>query len=373
MFAPYGLMVLQSDQAVTRAPARRPAPSRADAGVRRGVTLLAATALVTLGAALVAAWSVGVPVRDPHGVTLNRFGVALGLALLLAAADAVVRAGRAARGRLPGPAAVAGALRARWTPARLLAAGAALLAFHLTYLGYRNLKSLEPLVRPGVLVDAALEASDRALAFGQQPAVVLHDVLGTGVAAQGLSTVYMTFFAFIPITLVGTLVLARDVRTGVFYASALVLNWLLAAGSYFVLPSLGPVYADPATFAGLHPTAVSALQDRLLEERTAFLAHPGAAGAAQSIGAFASLHMSIYFTAVMSAHVCGLGRLGKAVVWALTAATFVSTVYFGWHYVADAAGGLVIAAAAVAVSAWATAVPVPRRRPRAADPAMEPA
>ena len=39
-------------------------------------------------------------------------------------------------------------------------------------------------------------ASDRALAFGHQPGVVLHDVLGTGVAAEGLSAVYMAFFAY---------------------------------------------------------------------------------------------------------------------------------------------------------------------------------
>ena len=332
-----------------------------DQRVARGLALTFATAFVTLGCALVAAAWTGTPLRDPRGVTLNRLATAIGIVLALAVLDALVAASRATGRRLPPAAAIRAALRARWTRGRLLAAGGGLLAFHVTYLGYRNLKSVAPLVRPGDLFDAPLQATDRALLFGHRPGVVLHDLLGTGVAAEALSVIYMAFFAFIPLTLAGALVFARRPGTGLFYAAALGLTWLLGAVSYFLLPSLGPVYHDPAAFAGLPDTAVSALQHRLLVERTAFLAHPDTAGTAQSIGAFASLHMAVYFTAAFSAHLCRLPRPALVVAWVLTALTFLSTLYFGWHYIVDAVGGLAIAAAAVAIAAAATGIR-PRRR-----------
>ena len=94
------------------------------------------------------------------------------------------------------------------------------------------------------------------------------------------------------------------------YATALSANWLLAAGSYYVLPSLGPFEADPELFSALPTTAVTDLQILLLDERAAFLRDPAVAGAAQSIGAFASLHVSICVTAALAAHLLGLPRVG---------------------------------------------------------------
>ena len=76
------------------------------------------------------------------------------------------------------------------------------------------------------------------------------------------------------------------------------INWLLAAGSYFLLPSLGPVYLEPSVFARPADHGVSQLQDLLLDQRVEFLRDP-AAGAAQSIGAFSSLHVSFFFTAAL--------------------------------------------------------------------------
>ena len=177
--------------------------------------------------------------------------------------------------------------------------GGVVLAFYATYFAYRNLKSIVPLLRDE-LFDRRLGDIDRSVFGGSDPAQVLHDLLGTGISAEVLSVIYGLFFVFVPVSIALALVVPRDPRPGLFFVTALSLNWVLAAGSYFLLPSLGPVYAQPENFADLPSTGVSHLQTALLNQRLDFLHDPAAAGAAQSIGAFASLHVSIFFTAALA-------------------------------------------------------------------------
>jgi hypothetical protein len=320
---------------------------RHDATRRAGTAAVPLVALVTLTLALAATAAADVPLRDPKGVTLTRLSIAVAMLLGFVLLDLTLRARRRTPGRtLPTREALAATRRERWTPARAATAGAALLGFFLTYLAYRNLKSVVPLLHSG-LEDAPLGDLDRAVAFGNEPAQLLHGLLGTSAAAHVLSLAYMAFFLFIPVTLTAALALLTDLRAGLTYAAALAANWLLAAGSYFVLPSLGPIYADPALFADLPVTAVSDLQALLIGERTAFLANPAIPGSAQSIGAFASLHTSIVVTAAIAAHLLGLPRIVKAAAWAFVALTLVATIYFGWHYLADDVAGVAIAVVAL--------------------------
>ena len=233
---------------------------------------------------------------------------------------------------------------------RVLAVVSALVSFYVTYLAYRNLKSVVPLLRPDELFDGRLGDLDRSLFAGSDPADVLHSVLGSGISAHALSGVYEVFFLFIPLALAFALVVLPNLRAGLFLTTALAINWMLAAGSYFLLPSLGPIYAESAQFAGLPSTGVSGLQQALLEQRMEFLRDPSVAGTAQSIGAFASLHVSIFFTAALATHLLGLARYVKIAVWVLFALTVAATVYFGWHYVLDDFAGLAIAVTALALA-----------------------
>jgi hypothetical protein len=292
---------------------------------------------VTLLAALIVTRVAGVDLRDPNGSSVGRFTTAAMLVGGLIVVDVVARGGRA-----------------RWTPARLGAVIAALVSFYVTYLAYRNLKSVVPLITSN-LYDGRLGDVDRSVFAGSDPAAVLHDLLGTGASAHVLAGVYELFFVFIPIALAVALVLFADVRGGLFLTTALALNWTLAAGSYFLLPSLGPVYADPGDFAQLPSTGVSHLQEFLLNQRVAFLRDPSAGGA-QSIGAFASLHVSIFFTSALATHLLGLARPVKIVVWALFALTATATIYFGWHYLLDDLAGLLIGITALALARGLTAI-----------------
>ena len=318
-------------------------------------------AVVTLVAALVATDDAGIPLRDPDNVTGNRLVMALTFIFSLFLIDVLVRAWSRSEGRLPTRAALLAVRREHWTLQRWLAVIGAIIAFYVTYLAYRNLKSVVPLLRPQELFDNQLASFDRSLFFGHDPAALLHDVVGTGLATHAFSGVYMLFFLFIPGTLAAALVFSRRLRGGLFYATALSLNWLFGAISYFLLPSLGPIYIQPADFTGLAGTDAGRLQQVLLEQRPEFL-HDPMLGTAQSIGAFASLHVSIFVTAALAAHLLGLRRPVKVIAWIRVALTVGATIHLGWHYFVDDLGGVAVAVLSLALARLLTGVDLGEER-----------
>jgi hypothetical protein len=159
----------------------------------------------------------------------------------------------------------------------------------------------------------------------------------------------VAFIVFLPLSLAVALVFSRGLSTSLFFATALSINWLIGAGSYFLLPSLGPAYADPAAFAMLPHTEVTHLQGLLMSDRLQFLRDPDV-GTPQAIAAFASLHIAMSFTALAGAHLLGLDRRLKAALWLWLLLTSVATVYLGWHYVVDDLAGLVIGAVSLALA-----------------------
>src|SRR3954447_20530047 len=230
----------------------RAAASSTERAWRRRRMVLAGplVAAISMIAAAIVTNAAGLPVRDPDHVAGKRLLALLGLVGLLFVLDVVVRAGRRTGRRIPSRAAMARVRRERWTVSRGIAVAVALVSFYVSYLAYRNLKSVVPLIRPE-LFDRQLVDLDRSLFGGNDPAAVLHALLGTGWATQFFSGAYMLFFIFIPGTLAFALVFTPNLQAGLFYATAQSLNWLLGAASYFLLPSLGPVYAEPSLFAQL--------------------------------------------------------------------------------------------------------------------------
>lgn len=323
-------------------------------------------ALATVVTALVLTHAADVPFRDPDHVVGKRLALVGCLVLALVALDIAVRGGRRARTFAPSRAALHSVRRERWTRRRGLAVGSALISFYVTYLAYRNLKSIVPLLRPGDNFDHQLADLDRSLFAGHDPADLLHGLLGTGVVAEVLAFVYVSFIFFLPVSLALALVFSPDLRGGIFYASALSINWGVGAATYFMLPALGPIYAAPAHFAALPPTEVSRLQGMMLDQRADYLRDPSAADAAQNIAAFASLHISMIFTAAVAAHLLHLGRRVRIGLWVLFALTSVATVDLGWHYVVDDVAGLGISAIALALAVLLTGyTPRTARRPAA--------
>jgi hypothetical protein len=307
-------------------------------------------AIITVVAALLATHAADVPFRDPDHVVGTRLSLVGCLVVLLIVLDVVVRAGWRSRRLLPSRAAMRAVRRERWTRHRGIAVTIALVSFYVTYLAYRNLKSIVPLLRPGDSFDRQLADLERGVFGGNDPADLMHSLLGTGVAAEVLAIAYVIFIFFLPISLALALVFSPDLRGGIFYATALSINWALGAASYFLLPAVGPIYFAPAGFADLPATEVSRLQGMMLEQRAEFLRDPAAADATQNIAAFASLHISMIFTAAIAAHILGLGRRLRIGLWVLFAVTAIATIYLGWHYIVDDLAGLLIGLTALALA-----------------------
>jgi hypothetical protein len=328
-------------------------PARAAPPRSREALAAPAVALVTLIAALVATRVAGVRFRDPDNVALKYVAIMIVAVVLLVTLDVALRAARREGAWRPSRAAMGAIRRERWTPSRMLAAGGALLSFYLAYLGFRNLKGVLPLLRPE-LADGRLAAADRGLFAGHDPAELLHSLLGTGAVAHVLSGVYAAFIVFLPLSLAIALVFSARLSTSLFFATAMSLNWLIGTGSYYLYPSLGPVYANPLAFSSLPDTEATRLQAMLLSDRAGFLRDPDT-GIPQAIAAFASLHIAMSFTALAMVYLLGLGRRVKAVLWAWLGLTAVATVYLGWHYVVDDVAGIAIGVVSLLLAQLLTA------------------
>jgi hypothetical protein len=322
---------------------------------RRAIVAPPLIGILMFATMVVAAISLDLPIRDPDGAVLGSPLILITVVLcVFIALDVIPRATFRSRRALRGLGATAlEILRGRWTLKRLAIVVAALLGFYLTYVGYRNMKSFLPFATDANHDQALLEL-DRDLAFGNDPATLLHDVLGTSIAAHFLSVVYVFYLLFVPLSLGVAVVWQRRLHGGLWYVAAMNLGWVLGTVSYFILPALGPVYAAPELYATLPDTGVSALQAALLDHRGEILADPHGAEGVQSIAAFSSLHIAIVVVAAMIAQLLGVRRAIRVGLWTFLALTFLATLYFGWHYIVDDIAGAAIGIVAVALGAAAT-------------------
>jgi hypothetical protein len=310
----------------------------------RGYGYLAGVWLTVLAFGMVAfAWShhVGVGFKDPGGrmfhgkITYSLSGLTIALV-----ADAVWRWWRTPRERRS----VRTTLSERWSPERLLLMVTGLTAYHLVYFCYRNLKSWDAFNTPR---DDWLGDLDRRI-FGDSPAVLLHDLLGTHTAAYVLMVVYKSFTYLTAFSVVVALVFSRTIRRGYVFLVAAMWTWILGTLSYYLIPSLGPFASAPEDFVRLPHTTITDTWAEYLTQRQEFLADPTAPTSFVSISAFASLHTGFTALACFMAFYYGHRWLGSALGVYLVA-IMVSTVYWGWHFTLDDVAGLVIAAVAVAI------------------------
>lgn len=347
-------------QAHAAAPLADPAPGQ----FRFAVTVALGMSVATL----VVAWVYDLPVRDPDslaGPTWFRLPVILLAAFLL---DVLPRAvARSWRGRdlRRLPAVTREVVRQRWTLPHVTFALVGLGAWYLTYASFRNLKSFVPFVNRH-LWDSTLADIDRVLFFGHDPVEVTHAVFGTGAVAPFFSFVYIAWIVFVPASLVVALVWSRDSAAGAWYVTAIAVDWVLGAATYFVVPSLGPVYARPELFDALPRTNVTALQEVMMDERSDVLVNPFTTHAVQTIAAFASLHVGMCVTMCVMAELLRLQWGVRVFLWLFLVLTVPCTVYLGWHYAVDAVGGAVLGVAGVWIAGRGTGNAF-RRRPASAQ------
>ena len=252
-------------------------------------------------------------------------------------------------------------IKTDWSLKRVGYIATGLITFYVCYVSYRNLKSDLPLFRKNVLYDTDLLRLDHWLFFGHNPAEVLHDLLGTSFSAQILATAYVAYLPLIPLTLGAFLVWGKDLSLGAWYATALSLNWVLGVVSYYSLPTLGPAFAQSSMFQDLPVTGVTQLQRSLFRSGAGFKEDPTGTSY-YGIAGFASLHVSVVFTACLFFERTGQKAIIRILSWVFFALTVLATIYFGWHYIADDVAGVFIGWLSVSIAAWATGNRGRRRR-----------
>jgi hypothetical protein len=321
--------------------------------------LVILSALVGL-TAVVLSQRLGVPLRDPEGFLGPAYVRLPALAFLFFALGIVPQGIRRA-GFKGAPRAIAEIFREEWNAVRVLNIMTGLVGFYICYVSYRNIKSYLPLIREDVLFDHDMLQLDHFLMFGHNPAPLLHDWLGTTITAEILATSYLSYLPLIPITLGLVLTWSKNGSLGAWYATALSLNWVLGAISYYILPTLGPAFFQPSMFAELPDSSVSSLQNALFRNGADFKADP-TGNDIYGIAGFASLHVSVVVTACLFFSRTGQRLAVRIAGYVFLLATVLATIYFGWHYLADDFAGALIGWIAVSLGAWATGNRGRRRR-----------
>ncbi|HET7072360.1 MAG TPA: phosphatase PAP2 family protein [Nocardioides sp.] len=264
-------------------------------------------------------------------------------------------------------------LRRHWTRDRVLLVVTGILSFYITYVSYRNLKSQLPFIEGrGHKFDRELFSLDKALFLGHEPAIVLHNLLGNGLSAEILSTVYLWFLPLVPFALAVWLVWSRNLGFGYWFAASQCIAWTLGTVSYYALPTLGPGFQHPWLYTTIDDTAAGHLMNSLADTRvwavnTSAPSLMNLTNFLSGVAGFASLHVAITLLVALMIQYTTTIRWLKIVFWVNTCVTAVATLYFGWHYVADDVAGVAIALFSFYVGGWASGQSFTRQRAAVAE------
>jgi hypothetical protein len=217
-----------------------------------------------------------------------------------------------------------------------------LVLIKLVVLTYGTIKLAIPRIHPG-LHDLQLLRIDRWLHGGVDPATASVGLLGAPLVTRAIDVLYVGWY-FVKVTTLVVFVLTKDRRLHAQFFGAYYSLWIVGGLAALLLPSLGPVYVRPETFASLHKPWATALQQHLVQH------YPQAGASAtcptliyEGIAAFPSLHV-----AAAALFTCFLMRVSRplALLMALfTVVTQIGAVHLGWHYAVDGYAGVLLASA----------------------------
>jgi hypothetical protein len=310
---------------------------------RRAYALMVGTALLMGGLAVLSSTILDKELADPEGSFLGPSYIRLPLLLLGALLlDMLPRTLWYSRLNPKAmPAIVRERWRAHWNRERFTLVALGIICFYIVYVSYRNLKSFLPFINE-TMYDREMHLLDRALFFGHEPATVMQNALGTNVTAHVLSYIYLAFLPMVPLGVTAWLVWSRNLSFGYWFVTSQCLAWTLGTGSYYMLPTLGPGLEYTWLYEPLAKTPTSDLMESLVNARQGVRLE-GLEGQVQSVAGFASLHTAITLLLALMVQYTVRSTIAKWVVWVNFGLTVVATLYFGWHYVADDLGGIVIA------------------------------
>ena len=239
-----------------------------------------------------------------------------------------------------------------WTRERFALVSIGLVGFYVTYVSYRNLKNYLPEIG-GHLQDLALRPIDQSLMFGHEPAIVLHTC--------SVRTSRRTSWPRLPLLPADHADLAdrlpgvapqHQLRLLVRHLQLPVLGARHRAATTSCRPS-GP----PSGRSGCTPTSTPPASRRCRTPcgtAATLRLVDRCADSIQSVAGFASLHVGDHPDARHGHALHRAARAIRLVDVGLLRAHRLSTLYFGWHYIADDLAGAAIALFSVWLGGLAT-------------------
>lgn len=210
--------------------------------------------------------------------------------------------------------------------------------FTIILIVFSHLKHLTPLIHRRVF-DLEISHLEGAIFGGRLASEALIQWIGTA-PASFLSASYDAFFYFVSFGCL-CVIMQRDADLSYRFMTAAVLLWPLSMLIVYLFPTLGPCFAFPERFSMLPHTGVTDMQRTLWEIKLHLDAFPASSQGIFFISGFPSLHIAApllfaLFLRRVSVVLC-------AICWIFFLLTWVSTLYFGWHYLIDNIAGAVYA------------------------------
>ena len=195
---------------------------------------------------------------------------------------------------------------------------------------YINLKHLIPFVN-SVLYDEILASFETAVFWGTHPTELAISLIGIA-SAPVVSLCYTIFYPYLAILTV-LLIIQRDRKLANRFTASFVTLWFSAIFVEYLIPTLGPCFSTPELIAKLPYTEVTRLQEELWRQKLFIDQHPKSPFGVYLISGLPSLHFAVVLQG--SIFLRKLHWSLAAVSWLILMLTFVSTIYFGWHFVVD--------------------------------------
>lgn len=199
------------------------------------------------------------------------------------------------------------------------------------------LKNIVPHVN-GRLYDEVFASSEKWMCGGAYCSAWLYSWFGQS-SVEFIGSTYRWYFPYMSIVLF-IFIAQNNRRLAHEYCCTFVLLFLIGALWIYVLPTWGPIYWEPTSFSYLIGSSIGELQQELWRMKLHLDENPTSREAVFLISGFPSLHVAVVLLG--SWYLFGISRwLG--IVSALFLVLIInSTVFLGWHYVADDVGSVLL-------------------------------
>ncbi len=223
------------------------------------------------------------------------------------------------------------------SPAHLLRDFRFVHALGVTFFLFIQLKNLIPHVN-GRVFDQLLFQQETSLLGGRLAAEWVMQALGHS-AAELLSAGYVFFFPYMGL-LLAVMVLQRDECLASRFVLGFFSVWIIGVFIVYAFPTWGPCFFSPEMFRSLPVTDVTFLQQNLWKEKLFLESEPASPRGTFLISGLPSLHVAV----VVFGSLClsRVARLLAVFSWFFAGITFLTTLYFGWHYLLDDIGGILL-------------------------------